>query len=72
MKGPQGDSSASQNAMEFRYSSVANSLVLDDALSVVAALGRLTRDRSYVIFGQLLGIGSHLGRYSPSIAACAL
>ena len=40
-------------------------------LSVVAALGRLTRDRSAVIFGQLLGTGSsHLGRCSPSIAAC--
>jgi len=38
---------------------------------VVAALGRLTRDRSAVIFGQLLGIGSsHPGVCSPSIAAC--
>jgi hypothetical protein len=42
-------------------------------LPVVAALGRLTRDRSAVIFGQLLGIGSsHHGRCSPCIAACLL
>jgi hypothetical protein len=42
--------------------------IVDDALSVVATLWWLASDRTAVIFGQLLGIGSRL--HSFSVAAC--